>query len=1626
MDLIEITIQTLVALDTLLRLLKTRREALDLLQSRLRWEEKRKDCWTSYLSLSHDLDDFVAQARWSPRIYHRCSSEDQSVAFEPDDQQVQSLADISPTTSRAPSLTSTSHARRLVSMLKAQATVLSNRCRTFVGEVVPLAGKQLDDVIEQRQVPEAFLDEQDRLEDLAESIKGREVFVIQLSLQWRKADELFRLLRALHIDSKQLSAAMVAAQRETPLRDRLTDFHNRSEAVKHRLGVVCGMQDTAHFLSDQSVSSSSLESNLRSNVPEPHCERWEDQTKLSDEIAQVLVKELAAAAKYVRQACHGSEKYQRSVKSFDRINALVEGLDEVTRACRHVTDKAQRGWPAAGEGSADGGDEELPSRLSSSSICDELDGSIPDLDDVRCLDGRSHDLYLRQFPKLKPRLGNTENEASRKIDEMGRAIRECIADGIPHSLFRRQADKAIHRVSKAREEARRAIENADLLLDVLKGARLLASQMDSVQFASSELIERVGGATSKASKTDTDRSFEMESAQNQCTALLQRAQEASRGLQALHQQVDGQRAHALMKELDGREVSTSAAVKEMAEVIAWLQTREKQQAQITALGEEYASLSRQGQAFKNVVVSLNEVDQSRSELRLTNEDGFCAVTADTGSLPAMEQKEILCGKIDQYVSTVHCNITLCGPAPRAIVQSARDKADGADDWIHEVDGVARQTINEWCSQLSTLSLEVEEEYREASENQSRRNQLFDVQQGLFVEALEELETTVVDGEKVCDWLDTTLRRWEDEGLVEWVEESEKQAQAAWSDLKATLKETMQRTVDAQGQRRCSSLASERLQRARKQAIRLVERGNEWTHRWHVLKQERRVNGQGPASIKQNEEAVDQPRDGSMQDTVAMLDERGVEYRLDNTEEGLGQQAASAASSESVLFPRTNSTHDRQSAPETATALEALVIADADEVQSAATVKRSQVDAAPIDVFGSTPLRDMSSSPKAVNEDVLQKRRLDKMIKQCSGGIVEEQTHPNGKQQLQGRLGLPSLEQAEAVKVTWKETKAEAEALLKQDCSALTRSEVEQARTTVQVRDAKVRRFTYLAAFAARQTATEEALSSFLNYLDQSEENNDERERKHNRKGELDHHLSRLTTILSQANEAAEPVLTDVRVRHQLHQLRHSFQDMAAMARDAFLAPDSRTSATDMGSVPPSPALTENSLPSLSGSGSEGRRTPASLAAKTSSDSLSDGFVVPSLPRTPLPARSRVQSSSSGTYNIAPQNTPHMSVDRRVVSDGAAMVTPSRLPLSSSRLAGDAQTPRGSGSTSRNHTPRTPPTPSSQSRRSRSDSGARLWSRLPVSTRATADRKTSTSKPNHYRPNPKSKLDVAVGMIVNKLPMQINITHASAMESKAKEQWQDESGRYWVGHPDPKLCFCRILRSRTVMVRVGGGWQELTTYILKHYSHLAPDTTLSLAPSPQVSPRMERGKVDKLPWISSASLLSTPTGKAALGSEYSPESAYLTPVQAGNDGQEAGKASPRIARSARSRTPLPLSPFPVSTPPLTGTPLDAEQKSPEEMRGMWIRRNRKASTSTANTAIAMQGVEEPHDHTRSTAASRNRNVSKADARVVSERRRVDSTASTTRTRVDSQASQMSVTNPTGRRTPRVSHSRRAAS
>ncbi|KAG2179022.1 hypothetical protein INT43_001871 [Umbelopsis isabellina] len=81
---------------------------------------------------------------------------------------------------------------------------------------------------------------------------------------------------------------------------------------------------------------------------------------------------------------------------------------------------------------------------------------------------------------------------------------------------------------------------------------------------------------------------------------------------------------------------------------------------------------------------------------------------------------------------------------------------------------------------------------------------------------------------------------------------------------------------------------------------------------------------------------------------------------------------------------------------------------------------------------------------------------------------------------------------------------------------------------------------------------------------------------------------------------------------------------------------------------------------------------------------------------------------------------------------------------------------------------------------------------------------AASVPPRYIPDPKSDLDVQLGKVVNESPYKIRIKMVPG-----------EVGKYWFGDIEPRLVYCRILRSNMVMVRVGGGWTELSQFLRDH-------------------------------------------------------------------------------------------------------------------------------------------------------------------------------------------------------------------
>ncbi|CAO3618756.1 unnamed protein product [Cunninghamella blakesleeana] len=90
-------------------------------------------------------------------------------------------------------------------------------------------------------------------------------------------------------------------------------------------------------------------------------------------------------------------------------------------------------------------------------------------------------------------------------------------------------------------------------------------------------------------------------------------------------------------------------------------------------------------------------------------------------------------------------------------------------------------------------------------------------------------------------------------------------------------------------------------------------------------------------------------------------------------------------------------------------------------------------------------------------------------------------------------------------------------------------------------------------------------------------------------------------------------------------------------------------------------------------------------------------------------------------------------------------------------------------------------------------------RMSPNMRRSKTPNLSSSKPRStYISDPKNELDVHLGRIVNNSAFRMSI-----------KMVPNQVGKYWFGD---RLVYCRILPSKMVMVRVGGGWVELTQFL----------------------------------------------------------------------------------------------------------------------------------------------------------------------------------------------------------------------
>lgn len=103
--------------------------------------------------------------------------------------------------------------------------------------------------------------------------------------------------------------------------------------------------------------------------------------------------------------------------------------------------------------------------------------------------------------------------------------------------------------------------------------------------------------------------------------------------------------------------------------------------------------------------------------------------------------------------------------------------------------------------------------------------------------------------------------------------------------------------------------------------------------------------------------------------------------------------------------------------------------------------------------------------------------------------------------------------------------------------------------------------------------------------------------------------------------------------------------------------------------------------------------------------------------------------------------------------------------------------------------------------------------------------------NAYVADPDNDLDMEIGRIVNNAPYRVKVKMVPG-----------EVGRYWFGDMNPKLAYCRVLKSKMVMVRVGGGWAELSQFLRDH-ALLEGDFIPKMAEAIPEEPSIQEGFIE---------------------------------------------------------------------------------------------------------------------------------------------------------------------------------------
>ncbi|KAI0921922.1 hypothetical protein AcW2_006758 [Taiwanofungus camphoratus] len=1558
-DLIELTLTTIYELDKLLHLLRDRSENLDLLGTRLTWEERRIAGWRELNILLTDIRNYLTtRARWSPAVYDAAVTEDEPT-HEPELKRRNSVVSITSMASDSSYLSAPGYSRgarfKLTELLSRDAAQFASRISSLRHMKIAGAGKALDKLIDnsRKPVPDELLDEQDKLENHGiNEMEDVAKFIMNVVMQWKKADEIYIETLKDKAAAQTLLEEIELARSRHPTSRQDAAFLSRANALVKRL----------FTRGDPALSTTAL---LRPVHP-----LFPDQQASNEATLDLLSSEMCSATDQARKAEFFAKEY----------HLTFEAVKRVETACKTASDLSSRLIS-------------LVERLEKGIETDRGGGTPPDLETEACLESTRHAVFLTMLPSTIQELEEVHADGVRLLPSARAALLHLDRPGVDPQ-FKIDSESEIERLVTCQHAALRTQEwvmaHASTLEEVRRLWSVMAQLFKELQSIQSEVIDNVERRMWRQQVRPHDAPPTPESPTTALPPpLISPVSVLARLIdlqERLHQEVSRPLTAVLpLTGMQLREYLTHCSTElatfhaNTSQVVHFWEAVQKQADIMGIVRDEVHGLQVQMEDLKvrfekgvrDVLAGVLSGDGLlltegglASDLKRSQETVRAFIDDLHRRVPFVNQAHLTRGATDHASQKRRCpittNFTLDVVRHAASLHIPFDSA--------ALDHVVRADLNAYSMMLSgTVKI---------LQQKADHFQLAKIAQTIDV-AIASAVDNIRRGVEAVDLIWHSLTESNSQPTLEHLNHLSKEVERLLQTDGPAIMQSFTPIHELVHRLRSASegfnfISSDNMINMRRNAVEDAEFQHEtWKQSIRALQQkivltlqaeQARLTEEKERSEADGRAKVDQER---LEDELRAraeperLEEEGLatdgrEHQQRDEKEKVDQ--AHIQAEEREIYERERLWMEEEaSSKQQSLAIEELEKQASPRGRGASSIRETCVSEdqpgvglllEPVeesdlensmiyskqdpevveDVFG------LRIQPSAVQVNGQQRSDLQARIfslrKLLRSINISELVRPNAHSD----FSLPSDEQRKRVQSHLLAIIAEVDGLpvpTPEDPSVET--ELRSLRSEVSASIEWMQKVHQLADLSITLYNCDNALSDLLEHIDSYPSPP---------LGPLSTSHTSDPALTPEEQLSARLLFTKTTIRDMSSRYSSAADDpRAAPERDRILQTWSELEAMSMDRIngqrsrPGSVISSGRSSRASAMTSSTSAKKKTGTYAKLSVGSSGDRFLAP----PPLNSRRSVSGSSTGHHGrsssrmsitsssrsvsgpISNSSSLHSSTfsSRQRTTSVSSTLGPIKSPLLKQPQSTPARPRAQTGQSKRTASPVPSDASSISVSRSgfsanRSSNSRSSWARaprtsFPTLSRPSTPRNKATMIPKKpYIANPKNKLDVAVGHVVNRLPVNINVEVVA-------DTWKDQSGKYWIGDQDPKLCFCRILRSHTVMVRVGGGWSELSKFIKDHFAEafrMLPEspprpgtreekwissTTLSQAAENIVPFNPSRTPEPKSPFIPSFAL-STPSGTSphSLKSSPSPGSP-LTPLQ-------FLRRAERESPSSRSDTP----------------------------------------------------------------------------------------------------------------------------